>query len=128
MNSEMKRLYWTFAALMVLLAAAMGTNYAPIGPAKLWVSIGIAVAKMLLIALVFMKLSESSGPVRLAAGVGLLMLSIAVACTAADYVTRGWRETIAHDLQRADHVEALDRIQPKDYPGPAADVDRHISK
>lgn len=112
MASDCKHIYWTFVALLVLLVATIGFSFAPLGPANLWIGIAIAIAKMVLIATVFMKLSHSIGAVELAAGAGLLWLSIAIICTMADYTTRGWGETPEHSLQESEHIESYDQVEP----------------
>ncbi|MGN6136970.1 MAG: cytochrome C oxidase subunit IV family protein [Aureliella sp.] len=108
-RSESKRLLVTFAALLALLVATIAVSFVPLGPMNVWLALAIAVAKTLLIALVFMRLASSSWTMTLAACAGLLCLAIAVTCTLADFHTRGWEETVLHDLPSAQHIDAYDR-------------------
>lgn len=75
-------------ALMVLLALTTALAFVPLGSANLFVSLGIAAAKALLVLIFFMELSASSGLVRAAAAAGFFWLAIMVALTTADYTHR----------------------------------------
>ena len=108
------KLYLTFAALIVLLIATVGFSFLSLGSASLWIALGISTAKTLLIAIVFMKLSESFSVIRLAAGTGLLWLSILVAITVADYRTRGWKETPDRDAHNIQRFDTFDKVEPRE--------------
>ena len=78
-----------WAALMVLLFSSVGAAFAPLGLFKTSASLGIAGVKVILIALVFMRLNRSSNLVRLAAGSGLVWASFLFLMAGADYISRG---------------------------------------
>lgn len=77
-----------WAALMVLLALTTGLAFVPLGTANLFVALGIAVTKALLVLLVFMELKASSGLVRVFAAAGFVWLMIMIGLTSADYIHR----------------------------------------
>ena len=77
-----------WAALMVLLAMTFGYAFLPDAPFKLAVSLAIAAAKALLIALLFMQLKRAAGLVGLAAIAGLVWASFLYIIAFADYLTR----------------------------------------
>jgi cytochrome c oxidase subunit 4 len=75
-------------ALMVLLALTTGLAFVPLGSANLFVALGIAAAKALLVLIVFMELKASSSLIRAAAAAGFFWLMIMIALTTADYTHR----------------------------------------
>lgn len=75
-------------ALMVLLALTTGLAFAPLGSATLFVSLSIAVAKALLVLLLFMEVKGGNALVRAFAAAGFFWLGIMIALTAADYTHR----------------------------------------
>jgi cytochrome c oxidase subunit 4 len=75
-------------ALMVLLALTTASAFIPLGSANLFVSLAIAVAKALIVLLVFMELRVSSALVRVFAAAGFFWLMIMIALTSADYTHR----------------------------------------
>jgi len=79
------RVWRCWLALMVLLALTTGLAFVPLGSANLFVSLGIAVAKALLVLIVFMELKGSSSLIRAAAAAGFFWLAIMIALTSADY-------------------------------------------
>ena len=81
------RVWRCWLALMVLLALTTGLAFVPLGSANLFVSLGIAVAKALLVLIVFMELKGSS-LIRAAAAAGFFWLAIMIALTSADYTHR----------------------------------------
>ena len=82
-------LYWkTFAALVVLLALTWGIGYIDLGQFNLIVALAIAITKALLVVMFFMHIRGSNRLLHLAAATGLLWLSILLALTFADYLTR----------------------------------------
>ncbi|HVU25839.1 MAG TPA: cytochrome C oxidase subunit IV family protein [Opitutus sp.] len=93
MSAEPKRstLYFSFVALLALLAAAALVPRLPAGPWLLPLSLGIAVAKLAIIFLFFMHLRYQRGLVRLFAFAGFFWLGLAAALTLSDYLTRGWK-------------------------------------
>jgi len=82
------RIWRCWLALMVLLALTTGLAFVPLGSANLFVSLGIAVAKGLLVLIVFMELKGSSSLIRAAAAAGFFWLAIMIALTSADYTHR----------------------------------------
>lgn len=78
----------SWAALMVLLALTTGLAFVPFGSANLFISLGIAVAKALLVLIVFMELNKGSALVRAFAAAGFFWLAIMIALTTADYTHR----------------------------------------
>jgi len=82
------RIWRCWLALMVLLALTTGLAFVPLGSANLFVSLGIAVAKALLVLIVFMELKGSSSLIRAAAAAGFFWLAIMIALTSADYTHR----------------------------------------
>ncbi|BBC72780.1 conserved hypothetical protein [Altererythrobacter sp. B11] len=85
----MIRLALVWAALLALLALTVGGAFLPLGPAKPLVAYLIAAAKAALVMWFFMELRESDGIARLAAGAGLVWISILLVLSSADYLTRG---------------------------------------
>jgi cytochrome c oxidase subunit 4 len=77
-----------WAALLLLLAATVGSAFVPLGPFNAIINIGIAAAKTVLVLLFFMKLRSSGGLLRLAALAGVFWLSFMYLLTASDYLTR----------------------------------------
>ena len=79
-----------FAVLLVLTAITISLAFVPLGLWSTPVALGIAATKALLIVTFFMHLRYGTATSRLAAGVGLLWLSILLAGTLDDVITRGW--------------------------------------
>jgi caa(3)-type oxidase subunit IV len=79
-----------FAVLLALTATTIGLAFVPLGRWSTPVALGIAATKALLIAAVFMHLRHGTVTSRLAAVAGLLWLSILLAGTLDDVITRGW--------------------------------------
>ncbi len=75
-------------ALSALLAATIFCAYLPLGEIKLWISLTIAVAKALLVAIIFMELSKDGAVTRLAAVAGLLFLAVLILLVIAEGATR----------------------------------------
>ena len=92
MNAETLQLWRTpliiWAALLLLLAATVGSAFIPLGPFNAIINIGIAAAKTVLVLLFFMKLRSSSALLRLAALAGVFWLSFMFMLAASDYLTR----------------------------------------
>jgi len=77
-----------WAGLMGLLVLTIGYAYWPHLPLKTAAGIAIAVAKALLIAILFMQLRSAAGIVRFAAIVGVVWASFLFLFTFADLLTR----------------------------------------
>lgn len=82
------RVWRCWLALMVLLALTTVLAFVPLGSATLFISLGIAVAKALLVLIIFMELKASSSLIRAAAAAGFFWLAIMIALTSADYTHR----------------------------------------
>ena len=78
-----------WAALLALLFISVGAAFAPLGPFKTATSLAIAGVKVVLIALIFMRLNRASSLVRLAAVAGLMWASFLFLLAGADYISRG---------------------------------------
>ena len=102
-------LYIAFLALLLLLIATVGATFIPLEGWNVWIALGIATTKTLLVAAIFMGLNRSGGVVRLASVTGLVWLTFMLTIVMADYMTRGWGETQARDLQTGQHVTSYDR-------------------
>lgn len=77
-----------WAALLALLGLTLGYAYWPDAPLKAEASIAIAIAKALLIALLFMQLRRADWLVRLAAIAGVTWVSFLYVIAFSDYLTR----------------------------------------
>ena len=75
-------------ALMLLLALTTGLAFVPLGAANLFISLGIALAKALLVLILFMELRAGSSLVRAFAAAGFFWLLIMIVLTTADYTHR----------------------------------------
>jgi caa(3)-type oxidase subunit IV len=75
-------------ALMVLLAATVGSAYVPLGVFNGIINMTIAGTKVALVMLFFMKVASSSPLLRLASVAGLFWLILMFSLTAGDYFTR----------------------------------------
>jgi cytochrome c oxidase subunit 4 len=80
-----------WAALVLLLAATTASAFVPLGSLNLPISLGIAVAKALIVLLFFMELRASRALVRTFAAAGFFWLMIMIVLTGADY----WHRTDA---------------------------------
>jgi len=75
-------------ALLALLAATYGLAHVPLGAGNLFVGLGIAAVKVLLVGLVFMGLDNSVPLIRLAAVAALLWVGLLFTLTFADVLIR----------------------------------------
>ncbi len=83
------KLYWkNCLALLVLLALTWSIGYVDLDPFNLIVALAIAIAKALLVVLLFMHIKGSNRMLHLAAAGGVIWLFILLTLTFADYVTR----------------------------------------
>ena len=78
----------TWVALVVLAAATYLLARADLGSLQLPVAMAIAVAKGLLVVLIFMHLLEEGAPSRIAFSVAFLFIVLLVTLTTADMATR----------------------------------------
>jgi cytochrome c oxidase subunit IV len=79
------------AALLVLTATTCAVSFIDMGRMNAVVAVVIAFAKASLVALVFMHLRYSRRLMWVVAAAGLFWLSILIALTMGDYLTRGWQ-------------------------------------
>lgn len=75
-------------ALVLLLAATTTLAFVPLGTFNIFVALGIAVAKALIVLLFFMDLRGSVPLVRTFAAAGFFWLLIMITLTTADYTHR----------------------------------------
>jgi cytochrome c oxidase subunit 4 len=85
-----RQLVLVYLALLALLALTATATLLPVGPWSTPLALGIAVAKVALIFVYFMRLREQPGVVRLFALAGFLWLALLLALTFTDFATRGW--------------------------------------
>jgi cytochrome c oxidase subunit IV len=84
------RLYYTiFLALMVLTALTVAVTYVDLGQANLFVAMGIAIFKAVLVVLYFMHVRWSDRLTHVTILAALVFLAVLFAFTWADYLTRG---------------------------------------
>jgi cytochrome c oxidase subunit 4 len=88
MNKATRPLLLTWIALMALLATTAGCALLRLGWLNTAISLAIALAKALLVAVVFMRLKRSPALLRLAAVAGAVMLALLFGLSLTDYTTR----------------------------------------
>lgn len=86
-----KTYYFTFAALMALLAATIGMSMIELGIFSLIIALGIAVAKATLVVLYFMHARTSNRLIWVFIAAGMFWLTIMIALSACDYLTLHWQ-------------------------------------
>ena len=79
-----------FGALLALTAATVGLSFVNLGEGHLAVGLSIAIAKALLIILVFMHVLHGTRLIWVMALSGLFWLGILMLLTLTDYFSRGW--------------------------------------
>jgi cytochrome c oxidase subunit 4 len=79
-----------FIALIVLTFVTTGVAYIDLGAFSVIVALGIAVVKMLLVALFFMHVRHSDKLTKLVVVGAVLWLAILIFFTLGDFFTRGW--------------------------------------
>ena len=82
------QLYAVFAALMVLTVVTVLVSRVNLGSFNLPVALAVAVAKALLVILIFMEVKYSPKLVQVTAAVGFLFLGIMILYTMTDYLSR----------------------------------------
>ena len=88
--SSLKVNFAVAAALMALLALTVGLAYVDLGPFNLPVALLIAAAKGVLIVLFFMHVKYSHRLTWVFAAASLLWLTILLALTLVDFLSRDW--------------------------------------
>ena len=76
-------------ALIVLLAITCGSAFLPLGRFNVVVNFGVALAKALLVVLVFMRLLSGTMMIRIVALIGIFTLAILVCLSMTDFAVRG---------------------------------------
>jgi cytochrome c oxidase subunit 4 len=79
---------WTLAALLVLLGLSAGSALLKLGAFNEVANLGIAIVKALLVLTVFMRLKTDNALLRIVAGAGFAWLSVLIALSLADVLTR----------------------------------------
>jgi cytochrome c oxidase subunit 4 len=85
-----KTYYYTFAALMVLLALTIGFSYIELGIFSLLIALTIALIKAVLVVLYFMHVRHGNRLIWVFIAAGIVWLTILMGLTASDYLTRVW--------------------------------------
>ena len=88
MEQPVRLLVLTWLALLVLLATTAGCALLRLGWLNTVISLAIALAKALLVAIVFMRLKRAPVLLRLAAVTGAVTLALLFGLTMTDYATR----------------------------------------
>jgi len=86
--AELRRIAITWAALIALMLASLGSAYLKLGPWNLVGGLAIAAVKAALVAWWYMRLRDAGPLIRLVAGVGLGTWLILVVLSGVDYGTR----------------------------------------
>jgi cytochrome c oxidase subunit IV len=81
---------FTWAALLALLSLTIAASFAPLGHVLPFVSYGIAIAKALIVAWIFMELRERDGLQRIALLAGVAWIAFLFVLLFADNLTRAW--------------------------------------
>jgi cytochrome c oxidase subunit 4 len=87
-DKSTRPLVLTWIALMALLATTAGCALLRLGWLNTAISLAIALAKALLVAIVFMRLRRAPALLRLAAVAGAVTLVLLFGLSSTDYVTR----------------------------------------
>ncbi len=93
---------WTWLVLVVLAAATYGLSRLDLGGFQVPVALAIAVAKGMLVVLIFMHLIEQRAVNRIFLGVALLFIILLVGMTTADVATRAPEQLPVATRQPAD--------------------------
>ena len=88
MDKAIRTLVLTWLALLALLATTAGCALLRLGWLNTAISLAIALAKALLVAIVFMRLQRAPALLRLAAVTGAVMLALLFGLALTDYATR----------------------------------------
>jgi len=88
MDRSIRPLVLTWLALLALLATTAGCALLRLGWLNTAVSLAIALAKALLVAVVFMRLKRAPALLRLAAVTGAVTLALLFGLSLTDYTTR----------------------------------------
>lgn len=86
--SPVKTYVWIWAALIALLLLSCGSAYLGLGTWSVVVNVGIALMKMLLVMIFFMRLREAGGLIRIFAAAGFFFLALLIGLSLDDFLTR----------------------------------------
>jgi cytochrome c oxidase subunit 4 len=87
-RGEVRDLAATWAALIALMLASLGSSYLRLGAGNAIAGIAIATVKAALVVWLFMQLRRASSMTRIAAAVGLATLLLLMSLSLADFGTR----------------------------------------
>jgi cytochrome c oxidase subunit 4 len=79
-----------FVALLFLTAGTTAVAFIDLGPLNVVMALFIAVVKMMLVALFFMHLRDSTILTKVVVAGGMLWLGILLLLSFSDFATRGW--------------------------------------
>ena len=82
------RYLWTLGALLLLLALSAASALLNLGALNTVLSIGISIAKTVLVMAIFMHESEARNLTRVVSALGFIWLAILIALTLSDFLTR----------------------------------------
>ncbi len=91
-----KHYLWVWAGLMILLAATYELAWLKLGSWNIVLSLSIAGLKAALVLWFFMHLKHERALTRLFAASGMVWLSILLAISLSDFLTRNWTEMPGH--------------------------------
>lgn len=106
MSHHVKTFLYVWLALVALLAATIGVALIGLGPVAPVFNIGIAIAKMVLVAWFFMHLRESTALTTLIAVAGLFWLLLMFGLGLNDWLTRQWMNPAPEGFQSSSTVSA----------------------
>ena len=88
MSKALRHLALAWVGLVLLLVLTLGLAYLPLGTANIVVALTIAMAKGVIVVLIFMKLAHSPPLTWIFAGAGLFWLALLFGLSFTDYATR----------------------------------------
>lgn len=87
-TTPVRQYLWVLAALLALLALSAGSARFKLGMLNTVLSLGVSVAKTLLVMAVFMHETEARRLTRLVSAVGFLWLAMLIGLALTDFLTR----------------------------------------
>ena len=88
MSKALRHRALAWLGLVLLLVLTLGLSYLPLGSANIVVALTIAMAKGVIVVLIFMKLAHSPPLTWIFAGAGLFWLALLFGLSFTDYATR----------------------------------------
>lgn len=86
--TPVRRYLWVLGALLALLTLSAVSALFRLGTFNLIINLGVSVAKTLLVMAVFMHETEARNLTRMASALGFIWLSMLIALTLLDFLTR----------------------------------------